>query len=57
MAQIIWPTKAEEVFSGYKRFRLIYHYDEENDAVHIMDIWDAKSNLVSLPLFFNISSH
>lgn len=27
-----------------KRFRLIYHYDEGNDTVHVMDIWDARSN-------------
>lgn len=27
-----------------RRFRLIYHYDEENDVVHIMDIWDSRRN-------------
>ena len=26
------------------RFKLIYFYDEVEDTVHIMDIWDTKAN-------------
>ncbi len=25
-----------------RRFKIIYTYDEEEDIVHIMDIWDTK---------------
>jgi len=27
-----------------RRFKIIYTYDEEEDIVHIMDIWDTKRN-------------
>ena len=27
-----------------RRFKIIYLYDETEDTVHIMDIWDTKSN-------------
>lgn len=27
-----------------RRFKIIYTYDEINDIVHIMDIWDTKMN-------------
>ena len=27
-----------------RRFKIIYSYDETEDTVYIMDIWDAKMN-------------
>ena len=27
-----------------RRFKLIYYYDEAEDVVHILDIWDTKMN-------------
>ena len=27
-----------------RRFKFIYYYDETEDAVHIVDIWDTKQN-------------
>lgn len=27
-----------------RRFRIIYIYDETEDVVHIMDIWDTRMN-------------
>lgn len=27
-----------------RRFKIIYFYDEAEDTVHIMDIWDTKMN-------------
>jgi plasmid stabilization system protein ParE len=27
-----------------RRFKLIYYYDEAEDAVHVIDIWDTKMN-------------
>ena len=26
----------------HRRFKLIYFYDETEDVVHIMDIWDTR---------------
>ena len=26
----------------HRRFKLIYFYDEAEDIVHIMDIWDTR---------------
>ena len=28
----------------HRRFKLIYYYDEAEDIVHILDIWDTKMN-------------
>ena len=28
----------------HRRFKLIYYYDEAEDTVHIVDIWDTKMN-------------
>ncbi len=28
----------------HQRFKLIYYYDEAEDIVHILDIWDTKMN-------------
>ena len=28
----------------YRRFKLIYFYDESKDVVTIMDVWDTKMN-------------
>lgn len=33
-----------------RRFKMIYFYDEENDIVHIMDIWDTRMNPKNLVL-------
>ena len=27
-----------------RRFKIIYYYDEEEDLVHVVDIWDTKRN-------------
>lgn len=27
-----------------RRFKLIYYYDEAEDVVHVIDIWDTKMN-------------
>ena len=27
-----------------RRFKLIYSYDEVNDTIHILDVWDTKMN-------------
>lgn len=27
-----------------RRFKIVYYYDEAEDTVHIMDIWDSKMN-------------
>ena len=27
-----------------RRFKIIYYYDESEDTVHIVDIWDTKMN-------------
>ena len=27
-----------------RRFKIIYHYNELEDAVHVIDIWDTKRN-------------
>lgn len=27
-----------------RRFKIIYYYDEAEDVVHIMDIWDSRMN-------------
>lgn len=27
-----------------RRFKLIHHYDEAENTVHVMDIWDTKMN-------------
>jgi plasmid stabilization system protein ParE len=27
-----------------KRFKIIYSYDEVNDMVHVLDIWDTRMN-------------
>ena len=27
-----------------RRFKVIYYYDESNDVVHLVDIWDTKMN-------------
>ena len=27
-----------------RRFKIIYFYDQVEDIVHIMDIWDTKRN-------------
>ena len=27
-----------------RRFKIIYYYDETDDIVHIVDIWDTKMN-------------
>lgn len=27
-----------------RRFRLIYYFDETDDVIHIVDIWDSKRN-------------
>jgi hypothetical protein len=26
----------------HKRFKIIYHYDEANNVVRVMDIWDTR---------------
>lgn len=31
-----------------RRFKIIYYYDQTEDIVHIMDIWDTKRNPMSL---------
>ena len=28
----------------HRRFKLIYYYDESEDVVHIVDIWDTRMN-------------
>lgn len=28
----------------HRRFKLIYYYDEAEDTVHIVDIWDTRMN-------------
>ena len=28
----------------HRRFKIIYFYDEANDVVTIMDIWDTRMN-------------
>ena len=28
----------------HRRFRLVYYYDESEDIVHIVDIWDSRMN-------------
>ena len=27
-----------------RRFKIIHYYDESEDTVHIIDIWDTKRN-------------
>ena len=27
-----------------RRFKIIYHYNEAEDTVHVIDIWDTKRN-------------
>ena len=27
-----------------RRFKIIYYYDESEDVVHVVDIWDTKRN-------------
>jgi len=31
-----------------RRFKIIYYYDEMEDVVHLVDIWDTKMNPKSL---------
>ena len=31
-----------------RRFKLIYYYDEAEDTVHLVDIWDTRMNPKSL---------
>ena len=31
-----------------RRFKIIYYYDEVEDSVHIIDIWDTRMNPTSL---------
>ena len=33
-----------------RRFKIVFSYDEENDIVHILDIWDTKMNPKTLVL-------
>lgn len=28
-----------------RRFKLVYYYDEQEDIVHIVDIWDTRMNV------------
>ncbi len=28
----------------HRRFKIIYYYDETEDTVHLVDIWDSKMN-------------
>ena len=28
----------------HRRFKLIYYYEEQEDTVHLIDIWDTKMN-------------
>ena len=27
-----------------RRFKIIYYYDESEDTVHLVDIWDTRMN-------------
>ena len=31
-----------------RRFKIIYYYDEPEDIVHLVDIWDTRMNLKAL---------
>ena len=31
-----------------RRFRLIYYFDETDDVIHIVDIWDSRRNPTAL---------
>jgi hypothetical protein len=44
MAIIEWTDPAWQLYNSmmHRRFKLLYFYDETEDTVHIVDIWDTR---------------